>query len=92
MSDTNTLGGAVTSHFTFGKPEDYAPSVEASRVEQEQICGYALQVKNLKQTHYQDDKGRDVYEVWATFEPKAVKPLVTQGSDGTFVNAVNPTS
>ncbi len=63
------LGGDVTTQFTFGKPEDFVDSVEDCRLEQEAICGYPLKVKNLRQTHMQDEKGRDVYEVFATFEP-----------------------
>lgn len=66
---SNTLGGDVTTQFTFGKPEDYAASIEAARVEQELICGYALVTKALRQSHMIDDKGRDIYEVFATFAP-----------------------
>lgn len=77
------LGGEVATQFTFGRPEDYAASVEAARVEQEAMCGYALQVKALRQTHMQDEKGRDVYEVFATFGP--VPPPAAVPKDATQV-------
>lgn len=70
------LGGDVSTQFMFGKPEDFVDSVEVCRLEQEAICGYPLKVKNLRQTHMQDEKGRDVYEVFATFEPAPVAPPV----------------
>lgn len=63
------LGGEVSTQFTFGRPEDFNESIEQARVEQEQICGYALALVGTRQTHMVDDKGRDVYEVFATFAP-----------------------
>ena len=81
-SGLQLLGGAVQSQFTYGKPEDFAASIEAARAEQEAICGYALQVKSTRQTHMQDVHGRDIYEVFATFEPIPAGP-VTTGGDGT---------
>lgn len=67
--DIQPLIGDVTSQFTFGKPEDYTASVEQARLEQEAMVGYALVVRSLRQSHTIDEKGRDIYEVFATFAP-----------------------
>ncbi len=67
------LGGEVGSVFTYGKEADYAASVEASRLEQEAICGYTLRVIKTRQTKTVDASGAAVYEVYATFGP--VEPV-----------------
>lgn len=64
------LKGGVSSVFTFAKLEDFDAAVERSRAEQEMICGYPLVVVASRMVHYQDDRGHDVYEVYATFGPK----------------------
>lgn len=70
------LGGDVQAVFKFGKPEDYETSVGAAMAEQELICGYKLKVVNLRQTHYQDEKGNDVYEVYASFARAPSGPAI----------------
>lgn len=79
------LGGDVNTEFKFGKLEDYAASIEVARLEQEMMVGYPLVLKGARQTHMQDDKGRDVYEVFATFAPAGPlenAPINEVGSDG----------
>jgi hypothetical protein len=63
------LGGDLKAHFAFGTPEEQAQRLEAARAEQEAMAGYPLQVASVRQTHYIDKDGKDVYEVWATFSP-----------------------
>lgn len=46
-----------------------ATSIENARLEQELICGYPLVVKSTRETHMRDAQGRDIYEIYATFEP-----------------------
>ena len=68
------LGGDVSTNFKFGRPEDYAAATEACRLDQETICGYPLVVKGTRQSHYQDENGRDVYDVFVTFGPAPPAP------------------
>jgi len=75
------LGGDLKAHFAFGSPEEQNVKLEEARLEQEQIAGYALMVRHVRQTHYIDDKGQDIYEVWAVFAPVPETP--STGSDGT---------
>lgn len=87
MTGDKPLIGDVKTQFTFGKEEDFAAAIEAARLEQEAICGYALVVKSTRQTHYQEpaEDGktmRDVYEVFATFAP-APPPPAPLPVDGT---------
>lgn len=73
MTESN-LGEELKAHFAFGSPEEQAGRLEQARVEQEQIAGYALRVAHVRQSHYIDDKGQDIYEVWATFAPAPPPP------------------
>jgi hypothetical protein len=79
---TDTLGGDLKAHFAFGTAEEQAGRLEQARQEQEAMAGYPLVIKNTRQTHYINDKGVDVYEVWATFAPAPTPP---PPSDGTQV-------
>lgn len=79
MSDF--LGGDLKAHFAFGSPEEQSAKLEEARLEQEGMAGYPLIVRHVRQTHYIDDKGQDVYEVWAVFAP-APSPAPSP-SDGT---------
>jgi hypothetical protein len=69
-----TLGGDVSTQFTFGREEDFAASINAAREEQEAICGYPLMLVKSRQTHMKDVNGNDVYEVYATFGPLPPPP------------------
>jgi hypothetical protein len=73
---TDTLGGDLKAHFAFGTPEEQADRLEQSRLEQEEIAGYPLVIKHTRQTHYIDENGVDVYEVWATFAPAPKPPAL----------------
>lgn len=79
---TEVLGGDLKAHFVFGSPEEQSTKLEQARLEQEMMAGYALAVSGVRQTHYIDDKGHDVYEVWATFAPT---PSASPPIDGTQV-------
>ena len=63
------LGGELKAHFAFGSVDEQAAALEACRVEQEMIAGYPLVIASTRQSHYIDDKGKDIYEIWATFKP-----------------------
>ena len=80
-SSSEVLGGDLKAHFAFGSPEEQAAKLEEARVEQEQMAGYPLVIRHTRQTHYIDDKGRDIYEMWAVFAPAPTPPP----SDGTQV-------
>ncbi len=83
VEEIKPLIGDVQTQFKFGKPEDFHTATEAARLEQEAMVGYPLVFKSTRQTHYVDDKGHDVYEVFATFAPRPPDPIV--GGDATQV-------
>jgi len=68
---TQPLVGETKTVFSYGKPEDFGASVEQARADQEELVGVPMQLKvgSMRQTHMIDAQGRDVYEVFATFEP-----------------------
>lgn len=68
------LIGDVIAQFTYGRPEDYAEAIEAARLEQEAMVGYPLVTALVRQTHTKNEKGHDVYEVFATFAPATELP------------------
>ena len=68
MSD-QVLGGDLKAHFAFGSEDQQVARLEKARVEQEMMAGYPLRVAAVRQTHYVDSNGHDVFEVWATFAP-----------------------
>lgn len=78
---TDVLGGELKAHFAFGSPGEQAEKLELARIDQEAMAGYPLIVRHTRQTHYIDDKGRDVYEVWAVFAPAPKGPQIL--TDGT---------
>lgn len=73
------LGGDIETQFTYNNVDEHHKAMEACRLEQEAMCGYALVPGRTRQTHMVDDKGVDVYEVFVTFSP-APPP---SGSDAT---------
>ena len=75
------LGDELKAHFAFGSPEEQADKLELARIDQEAMAGYPLIIVGTKQTHYIDQNGKDVYEVWATFKPAPPRPP----GDGTQV-------
>lgn len=78
---SEVLGGDLKAHFAFGSPEEQSTKLEEARLEQEAMAGYPLMIRHVRQTHYIDDKGQDIYEVWAVFAPVPEVPVI--GSDGT---------
>lgn len=77
---TEVLGGDLKAHFVFGSPEEQGAKLEQARQEQEMMAGYPLVIAGVRQTHYVDDKGHDVYEVWATFAPVPPPSLPIDGT------------
>lgn len=70
MPDGPHLGGEVKAVFTYVKAEELEAAIEKARLEQEEICGYALTCTTTRMTHVKEAiTGRDIYEVYATFAP-----------------------
>lgn len=69
QEDTKPLVGEVSDVVKAIGAETIAASIESARIEQEAICGYGLVVKSTRETHTRDAQGRDIYEIFATFEP-----------------------
>lgn len=73
MSDMQPLVGDVTSQFVIAMgindTEALARHIEATRQDQEAMCGYALVLKGTRTAEYRDEKDRRVIEVFATFAP-----------------------
>jgi hypothetical protein len=64
----------------FSSPEQMEEAIGKCRLAAEQDTGVPMQLKGTRQTHYHDAEGRDIYEIWATFEPIPVPP-VKEASD-----------
>jgi len=69
--ETQPLVGNVQTQFVVinGDPHDLGPSIEASRVEQEAMCGYPLTVQSWRHTEMRNARGDLEIEVFATFAP-----------------------
>jgi hypothetical protein len=53
----------------FSSPELMEAAIAKAKVSAESDTGLPMKVKSTRQTHYHDKDGRDIYELWATFEP-----------------------
>ena len=62
-------------HFVFGSPEEQAGKLEGERQAISNLLGRVMDIASTRQSHHIDDKGRDVYEMWATFKPRPKPPV-----------------
>lgn len=53
-------------HVAFGTPDQQKIEVEKARAEASLAAGRELVVRSVRQSHYIDERGRDVYEMWVT--------------------------
>jgi hypothetical protein len=85
MDGLQPLIGDEKSQFVVinGDPHDLGPSLEAARIQQEQMVGYPLTIRNWRHTEMRNERGDIEIEVFATFTParEAVEQERTENNE-----------